>query len=59
MRETHVRLLCPECTKDWERHPDDLPDPDDVFDCPDCNASHRLAEFARTDRDLETLEQFG
>lgn len=59
MRETHVRLLCPECKKDWERHPDDLPEPDSLFDCPDCHASYRLAEFARTDRDLATLEQFG
>jgi predicted RNA-binding Zn-ribbon protein involved in translation (DUF1610 family) len=59
MRETYVRLLCPECNKDWEKSPDDLPAPGDLFHCPNCHASRRTAEFARTDHDLQTLKQLG
>jgi len=59
MVETYVRLLCPECTKQWEAAPGELPPHDRTFDCPDCGERRRLAEFARTDRDLETLKTLG
>jgi len=57
MVEAYVRLLCPECTKDWESTPSDLPRHDGTFHCPNCHASYRIAEFMRTDRDLSTLKQ--
>lgn len=58
MEEAFVQLRCPECGKDWEETPMDLPDHAKNFSCPDCHATRRLAEFARTDRDLETIKQF-
>jgi len=57
MEEAYVRLLCPECTKDWESTPTDLPAHDTVYNCPNCHASRQLAEFTRTDRDLQTLKR--
>ena len=57
MVEAYVRLLCPECNKDWESSPGDLPAPDAMFHCPGCHATYRTAEFMRTDRDLQTLKQ--
>jgi predicted RNA-binding Zn-ribbon protein involved in translation (DUF1610 family) len=59
MEEAYVRLLCPECGKDWESTPSELPQPKEMFHCPNCHASHRMAEFARTERDLETLKNLG
>jgi tRNA(Ile2) C34 agmatinyltransferase TiaS len=56
MEEAFVRLVCPECTKDWESSPSKLPQCDDMFHCPNCHATRRTAEFTRTDRDLETLK---
>lgn len=56
MNEANVRLLCPECKKTWETTPGDLPEHDTMFHCPNCHATRRLAEFARTDRDLNTLK---
>jgi ssDNA-binding Zn-finger/Zn-ribbon topoisomerase 1 len=56
--EAYVQLLCPECNKDWESTPSELPEPAENFSCPDCHATRRLSEFMRTDRDLETLKQF-
>ncbi|MFB6309048.1 MAG: hypothetical protein ABEH35_06940 [Haloarculaceae archaeon] len=56
MEEAYVRLLCPECQKDWESTPSDLPTPDRTFHCPGCHASRRLAEFMRTEHDLQTLK---
>ena len=53
-----VQLLCPECAKDWDAHPDDLTGAREVFHCPNCHASRHTAEFARTDRDLKLLKQF-
>ena len=58
MNETYVRLVCPECGKDWEESPDDLPSHDEQFNCPSCHATHRLTEFMRTERDLEAVQQF-
>ncbi|MFB6105719.1 MAG: hypothetical protein ABEJ70_01970 [Halobacteriaceae archaeon] len=55
--EAYVQLLCPECTKHWEATPGELPRPQENFSCPNCHATRRLAEFMRTDRDLETLKQ--
>jgi ssDNA-binding Zn-finger/Zn-ribbon topoisomerase 1 len=57
--ETYVRLLCPECGKQWEASPSDLPAPNLVFHCPGCHASRRMAEFTRTEHDLETLKTLG
>ena len=59
MRRTYVRLLCPECSKDWETDPDDLPEPTELFHCPNCHASRHTSEFARTDHDLQTLKRLG
>ncbi len=59
MRETYVRLLCPECKKDWEASPDELPGATEDFHCPSCHASRRTAEFTRTDHDLQALKQLG
>lgn len=57
MPGAYVQLLCPNCEKDWEENASDLPALDDTFYCPDCHTGHPLAEFARTQRDVETLEQ--
>ncbi|PSQ04275.1 hypothetical protein BRC92_04670 [Halobacteriales archaeon QS_4_69_31] len=57
MEEAYVRLVCPECTKDWESTPSELPGHAAVFHCPNCHASRRLAEFMRTERDLQTLKR--
>ncbi|WIV68237.1 hypothetical protein [Natrialbaceae archaeon AArc-T1-2] len=59
MEETTVQLLCPECAKNWQASPGELPNADEMFHCPNCHASRRTAEFTRTDRDLRTLKQFG
>ncbi|SDJ56370.1 MULTISPECIES: DUF7836 family putative zinc-binding protein [Natronorubrum] len=59
MDQTTVQLLCPECTKEWQITPGDLPGSTSMFHCPNCHASRRLSEFMRTDRDLQTLKQLG
>lgn len=56
MVETYVRLLCPECDKHWQESPSALPEPGRTFHCPNCHNSRRLAEFARTEHDLEALK---
>ncbi|ELZ81499.1 MULTISPECIES: DUF7836 family putative zinc-binding protein [Haloferax] len=58
MVEAFVRLLCPECGKDWETTPTDLPPHRDNFSCQGCGTTRRTAEFMRTERDLQTLKQF-
>jgi predicted RNA-binding Zn-ribbon protein involved in translation (DUF1610 family) len=58
MVEAFVRLLCPECEKDWEKNPSSLPAVRRNFTCPNCHATRRLAEFMRTERDLEAVKQF-
>lgn len=58
MVEAFVRLLCPECGKDWETNPTALPAHRDNFSCQSCGATRRTAEFMRTERDLQTLKQF-
>jgi tRNA(Ile2) C34 agmatinyltransferase TiaS len=58
MVETFVRLVCPECKKDWEDNPTALPNHRANFTCSACGATRRTAEFMRTERDLETLRQF-
>ncbi len=58
MDEAFVQLLCPECSKDWQENPIDLPELRRNFSCPSCHATRRLAEFMRTDRDLEAVKQF-
>jgi hypothetical protein len=59
MAEAFVRLVCPECVKAWESTPSELPTPTDMFHCPNCHASRRVAEFMRTDRDLDVLKRLG
>ncbi|MFP8957269.1 hypothetical protein [Natronosalvus vescus] len=59
MVETTVQLLCPECVKEWQVSPGELPSSTSMFHCPNCHASRRMAEFMRTDRDLRTLKQLG
>ena len=59
MDETTVQLLCPECAKDWQVDPGELPESTDMFHCPNCHATRITAEFMRTDRDLQTLKQLG
>lgn len=58
MVEAFVRLVCPECEKDWEANPSDLPGVRENFSCRSCHATRRLTEFMRTERDLEIVEQF-
>ncbi|WP_267639782.1 DUF7836 family putative zinc-binding protein [Haloarchaeobius amylolyticus] len=57
MVETYVRLMCPECRKDWESNPGSLPGPRKNFSCPNCHATRRTAEFMRTEHDLDALRQ--
>jgi predicted RNA-binding Zn-ribbon protein involved in translation (DUF1610 family) len=58
MNEAFVQLVCPDCTKDWEAPPMDLPTADADFTCPDCGTERPVAEFMRTDRDLRVLKEF-
>jgi len=58
MNEAFVQLSCPECMKDWEAKPMDLPARNEPFSCPDCGEQRPTAEFMRTDRDLEVLKEF-
>ncbi|MFB6112519.1 MAG: hypothetical protein ABEJ58_00280 [Halodesulfurarchaeum sp.] len=55
--EAYVQLTCPECRKAWEANPSELPSPDGTFTCPSCETNRRMAEFMRTDRDLQTLKR--
>jgi Zn finger protein HypA/HybF involved in hydrogenase expression len=52
-----VQLSCPECQKNWESTPSELPTHDENFSCPNCHATRRTAVFMRTDRDLENLKR--
>ena len=58
MVEAFVTLLCPECGKDWQENPSDLPELRTNFSCPSCHATRRLTQFMRTERDLESVKQF-
>lgn len=58
MVEAFVRLQCPECGKHWQDDPTELRDHRANFSCPSCHATRRLAEFMRTERDLELVKQF-
>jgi ssDNA-binding Zn-finger/Zn-ribbon topoisomerase 1 len=57
MEEAHVRLVCPECSKNWQAQPDELPEITANFHCPNCRATRRTSEFMRTEHDLRTLKQ--
>ncbi|MUV88674.1 hypothetical protein GJ629_01235 [Halapricum sp. CBA1109] len=59
MEEAYVRLLCPECAKEWESTPRSLPGPDEMYHCPNCHATRHLSEFMRTEHDLQTLKGLG
>lgn len=58
MVDAFVRLVCPECGKEWQENPAALRDLRSEFTCSACDETRRLAEFMRTERDLETVEQF-
>lgn len=58
MVEAFVRLLCPECGKEWESSPTDLPSPRTNQSCTNCHATRRLSEFMRTERDLKIVKEF-
>jgi predicted RNA-binding Zn-ribbon protein involved in translation (DUF1610 family) len=58
MEETYVRLVCPECEKRWQDSPGELPAPETRFACPGCGTGRRLSEFARTEHDLRTMQEF-
>ena len=55
--EAYVQLVCPECGKNWEKTPSELPTHDENFSCPACHATRRTAEFMRTERDLKNLKR--
>lgn len=58
MPEAFIRLVCPSCGESWEDNPVDLPAPPDRFECGSCGERRPTAEFMRTARDLEILEEF-
>lgn len=58
MTEAWIQLSCPDCGKDWEESPSAIPDSGEDFSCPDCEARRPVAEFTRTQRDFEILEEF-
>ncbi|MFC5277707.1 hypothetical protein ACFPM1_02820 [Halorubrum rubrum] len=58
MVEAFVRLVCPECAKEWQENPAGLPGLRTNFSCSSCHATRRLTEFMLTERDLETVRQF-
>lgn len=58
MPEAWVQLRCPACGESWEANPSDLPAPGEEFACDHCDARRPTAEFMRTQRDLEILEEF-
>jgi len=58
MQEAWLQLHCPDCDKNWEAAPTDLPSPDTSFTCEDCHTERPLSEFMKTTRDLELLQQF-
>jgi predicted RNA-binding Zn-ribbon protein involved in translation (DUF1610 family) len=58
MKETYVRVLCPNCRKEWTMSPDALPEAATEYSCPDCGTCRRLSEFMRTEHDLQALKQF-
>ncbi|WP_255149737.1 hypothetical protein [Halorarius halobius] len=57
MQEAFVELTCPNCDKLWEEDANYMPDPDESFVCPDCSTERSASVFARTERDLEVLQQ--
>lgn len=59
MDQTQVRLVCPECGKNWQTSPNELPESNKNFHCPNCYMSRRLSEFMRTEHDLRTLQELG
>lgn len=56
MVEAWIQLLCPKCEETWEANPNDLPAPSKKFSCNHCQTTRPMAEFMRTARDLEILE---
>lgn len=58
MSEAWVELACPDCADEWQANPSDLPSPGEQLTCDGCGAVRPTAEFLRTQRALEILEQF-
>ncbi|MFB6300517.1 MAG: hypothetical protein ABEH65_09675 [Halobacteriales archaeon] len=57
MKEAFVQLLCPNCEKAWESTPSELPAHSEDFTCPSCHTTRWMAEFTKTERDLEILKR--
>lgn len=55
MQEAWITVQCPHCEETWEAEVDELPAPDDQFQCDNCDDYGRTSEFAKTPRDLEVL----
>lgn len=58
MRQTWIRLECPDCGTEWEGTPAALPAPGEAFDCPYCRARYPVASFLKTDEGSDALEEF-
>lgn len=58
MAEAWIQLYCPSCEEPWEENPSTLPAPDATYTCDHCGTARPMAEFMRTARDLEILEEF-
>ena len=58
MTETWIELQCPGCGETWEAAPADLPQPGREFTCQHCGRDGPVAEFMRTERNLEMWRAF-
>jgi len=59
MVDAFIRLVCPECNKEWQDNPArNYRASVRTSAVPDCHATRRLTEFMRTERDLEAVKQF-
>lgn len=58
MAEAWIQLFCPNCEESWEENLNTLSPPSSEFTCDHCEATRPMAEFMRTARDLEILEEF-
>lgn len=58
MTEAWIQLECPACGEQWEANPTDMPASGEEFTCTHCGDARHTAEFMRTTRSLEILEEF-
>lgn len=59
MEEAWIQLTCPSCDHEWSSTAAELPTPDAEYSCDACSATHSVAEFTHTARDLEILRTLG